>query len=89
MRWELEEVARAALKHADQGAPVDPEIVADQHGLDVRSADTDGLLIGRTIYVCESLRRQRRWRGCASAGERCPIRSGPAPAGFTSAPSIR
>lgn len=60
MRWDLEEVARVALEHADVGAPVDPELVADRHGLEVRNAVTEGLLLGRTIYVRETHRRQRR-----------------------------
>lgn len=60
MRWEMEEVARVALEHADVGAPVNPDTVADEHGLTVRDGDTDGLLIGRVILVRETDRRQRR-----------------------------
>lgn len=60
MRWELEELAREALERANVSSPVDPEIVADRHKLVVRHAATDGLLIGRTIYVREEHRRQRR-----------------------------
>lgn len=62
MRWELEEVARAALERANLGPPVDPDVLADQLGLVVRDGGIgcEGLLIGLEILVDESLRPERR-----------------------------
>lgn len=66
-RWELEEVARVELEHANIGAPVDPEYLVIDHGLTVMDASASpsrrcrqGLLIGRAILVDEQLRRERR-----------------------------
>lgn len=66
-RWDLEEVARLELEHANIGTPVDPEYLVIDHGLTVMDAGASpsrrcrqGLLIGRAILVDEQLRRERR-----------------------------
>lgn len=67
MRWDLEEIARKRLERADVGTPVDPEIVVDAEELEVCDSShvpcercRQGLLVGRTILVDETLRKQRR-----------------------------
>lgn len=61
MRWDLEELARETLEITDLSAPIDPELIAVDLELEVRDADAaEGLLVGRTIYVPETHRRQRR-----------------------------
>jgi hypothetical protein len=61
MIWELEEIARLALEHADASAVVDPHLVAERHGLEVRTAPgCTGVLIGHVVIVDDALRAQRR-----------------------------
>lgn len=60
VRWELEELARTTLEHANLGCPVDPELIAVDNEIEVRDGDTEGLLIGNIIFVAEAQRPQRR-----------------------------
>lgn len=62
MRWDLEELARLVLDEADLGPPIDPELLAIDHELEVRDGGPgcQGFLIGHRIIVDEHLRPERR-----------------------------
>lgn len=62
MIWELEELAREALERTDVGTPVSPARVARARGLELYDGGPGclGLLVGRRIYVDDSMRRTRR-----------------------------
>lgn len=62
MRWDLEELAREELEAANLSTPVDPEELVIHLDLEVLDGGLGcaGFLVGRNIYVDESLRAQRR-----------------------------
>lgn len=62
MLWDLEALATETLERADLGAPVDPDLLAVELGLEVLDGGEgcEGLLIGRQILVDEHLRPERR-----------------------------
>lgn len=62
MQWDLEEMARLALERANAGAPVSPARVARALGLEIYDGGPGclGMLVGKRIYVDDSMRRTRR-----------------------------
>lgn len=67
MYWDLEEMAREALedaarKRSDVGVPVSPARVAWARGLEIYDGGPGclGMLVGKRIYVDDSMRRERR-----------------------------